>query len=158
MRVISAKSGFASVKKIHRSTGVVITNDVVSTHTSFPSSSSSALWLLLFWTPAIGMIMLSGGVQDHFSVLFDQFRDEILREYIHPLKLWHMCERFCINATLAGRFVRGVRACVIGFLSSLSWGISFETYWYVNLVYNAVRWFFSCFSAAKKKKKRFRWP
>lgn len=72
---------------------------------SSPTSSSSSSYTLalrhllfhFFRTPANGMITLSDGVQDHFSVLFDQFRDEILREYIHPLKLWHMYERFCMR-------------------------------------------------------------
>lgn len=53
------------------------------------------------------MIMLSDGVQDRFSVLFDQFCDEILREYIHPLKLREAHVR-ALHATLTGQFVRGV--------------------------------------------------
>lgn len=51
--------------------------------------------------------MLSDGVQDRFSVLFDQFCDEILREYIHPLKLREAHVR-ALHATLTGQFVRGV--------------------------------------------------
>lgn len=57
--------------------------------------------------------MLSVGVQDHISVLFDQFRDEIQREYIHPLR-----RRHALHATLVGRFVRGLSVSVIEFLSS----------------------------------------
>lgn len=58
---------------------------------SSPSSSSRGiLSFFIILNASNGIIMLSDGVQDHFSVLFDQFRDEILREYIHPLKLRHM--------------------------------------------------------------------